>query len=462
MKRNSVTDKIQIVLIKQFFCNIWLCCLLLLPALSGAQILSEDVNIHVQAEKMEISRNPFQSHTIKADGVENIFNVKEFAGAPNTHHVNGRLEAYGRSGRIELNACDWEHIRSLTQIVADGGTVIVRRKEGDIEIASPFPHDPPSLDEYGIKTGPDAHVRLEAYDGDVWLSGHMGFINEFDPGGSVWIRGDHVYTPWGAPPVETAFRMLEATLSARGGMHVRGGTRLGGGGRPSILDSPDMIIGNTIPATPPTRVTTFRDKIIINARNLRINGSVDLVSEQGGQINICIQEPLRISGSTGKVRVKIRDFTAGHVERVTIFKKPYVRITDDGPWEGPECDCENEDNNAFTKATWRKSDVLVPQEKEVVTDKKEDRNNNQATVYPNPFTDQLNIPFFVQQGDEGLINVLIYNQQGHLVKQQRTTVSKSGLQILSFTTGDLPAGVYFVRATNQQGKALLQQKAVKL
>jgi len=79
-------------------------------------------------------------------------------------------------------------------------------------------------------------------------------------------------------------------------------------------------------------------------------------------------------------------------------------------------------------------------------------------VYPNPADEKLNVDFSIEQG--GIYNYKIVNLQGKTVKHLIKTLTKPGVNELSFSLEPLDPGVYFVIA--QQGQEVLfKQKFLK-
>jgi hypothetical protein len=81
----------------------------------------------------------------------------------------------------------------------------------------------------------------------------------------------------------------------------------------------------------------------------------------------------------------------------------------------------------------------------------------EAVVYPNPFTNKLEIKLLNENMREA--NVVLADISGRTVLQQKLETGLTNAHTLS--TQHLPAGVYVLTLTDTQGNVLQRQKVVK-
>lgn len=106
-----------------------------------------------------------------------------------------------------------------------------------------------------------------------------------------------------------------------------------------------------------------------------------------------------------------------------------------------------------THATWvseigRSSDVGVTEPTAV----------SNHTVFPNPFADNINITFAIQ--DTKHIRFAVYDMQGRLCEVLIEDNFRAGKHILSFNTAGLAPGSYLVRGECEDGSVLFTEKII--
>lgn len=79
--------------------------------------------------------------------------------------------------------------------------------------------------------------------------------------------------------------------------------------------------------------------------------------------------------------------------------------------------------------------------------------------YPNPFTDFTNIRYTVPV--DGQIQISIFDLSGQLLGTPVNEMKMAGMYEVQWNANDLPAGIYFAKATNDKGEILQIQKLVK-
>jgi len=81
-----------------------------------------------------------------------------------------------------------------------------------------------------------------------------------------------------------------------------------------------------------------------------------------------------------------------------------------------------------------------------------------ATIFPNPFTDYIEIAFDLNTNCK--VDIKILNSSGKQVIQQKPKMLSAGLHTIQLNTVSLPAGIYFIRLSTSAKVTLL--KAVKI
>ena len=76
---------------------------------------------------------------------------------------------------------------------------------------------------------------------------------------------------------------------------------------------------------------------------------------------------------------------------------------------------------------------------------------SQAALWPNPTTGDLNLALITLA--EGAVDLAIYDVNGRLVRNERRTAALGRSQHV-VNANALPAGVYTLRATDRNGKAI--------
>jgi hypothetical protein len=79
--------------------------------------------------------------------------------------------------------------------------------------------------------------------------------------------------------------------------------------------------------------------------------------------------------------------------------------------------------------------------------------------YPNPFTDFTNIRYTVPV--DGQIQISIFDLSGQLLGTPVNEMKMAGMYEVQWNANNLPAGIYFAKATNDKGEILQIQKLVK-
>jgi hypothetical protein len=83
----------------------------------------------------------------------------------------------------------------------------------------------------------------------------------------------------------------------------------------------------------------------------------------------------------------------------------------------------------------------------------------EASVYPNPFADHVNIEFDNEKAQQ--IRFCIYDMSGRMVTLLLEDYLTEGEIRFGFSPGPLAAGIYFLRAQTATGEVLFTQKIVK-
>ncbi|MBN8680454.1 MAG: DUF4331 family protein [Chitinophagales bacterium] len=83
----------------------------------------------------------------------------------------------------------------------------------------------------------------------------------------------------------------------------------------------------------------------------------------------------------------------------------------------------------------------------------------QAMSYPNPFTESANIRFLVESPTD--VRIDVFDRSGKLVQSLVNAPRDPGEYEVRFDAATLPAGIYFARITNNQGKETQVLKLVK-
>lgn len=74
--------------------------------------------------------------------------------------------------------------------------------------------------------------------------------------------------------------------------------------------------------------------------------------------------------------------------------------------------------------------------------------NNQITVFPNPFTDALNIRYRIE--NPGVIEITLYDLYGKLVTTLIRSYKEAEQHTLTWDGSNLPEGTYVVRTRYKQ------------
>jgi len=74
--------------------------------------------------------------------------------------------------------------------------------------------------------------------------------------------------------------------------------------------------------------------------------------------------------------------------------------------------------------------------------------NNQITVFPNPFTDALNIRYRIE--NPGVIEITLYDLQGKLITTLVRSYKETGQYTLIWDGSNLPRGTYLLRTRFKQ------------
>jgi hypothetical protein len=69
--------------------------------------------------------------------------------------------------------------------------------------------------------------------------------------------------------------------------------------------------------------------------------------------------------------------------------------------------------------------------------------DNQLSVYPNPFTEQMNMDVFVKENTKIIWN--LYDMTGKLVLNGQESIT-AGYSSINIEAADLPKGVYMIKA----------------
>ncbi|MBL7808441.1 MAG: DUF4331 family protein, partial [Saprospiraceae bacterium] len=83
----------------------------------------------------------------------------------------------------------------------------------------------------------------------------------------------------------------------------------------------------------------------------------------------------------------------------------------------------------------------------------------QAMSYPNPFTESANIRFLVESPTD--VRIDVFDRSGKLVQSLVNAPYEPGEYEVRFDAATVPAGIYFARITNNQGKETQVLKLLK-
>lgn len=83
------------------------------------------------------------------------------------------------------------------------------------------------------------------------------------------------------------------------------------------------------------------------------------------------------------------------------------------------------------------------------------------SVYPNPFANQLNIQFNLTEPSAQML-LEVYDMKGQLVHRQTVQKLNKGNHNIRWNSSSAASGIYLLRLIDQNGKTMIQQKAMKL
>lgn len=89
----------------------------------------------------------------------------------------------------------------------------------------------------------------------------------------------------------------------------------------------------------------------------------------------------------------------------------------------------------------------------------ETANEGSIHVFPNPFSEQFSMEFYLENTQE--IEISLYDINGKLVQLLLNDKAKQGNNIFSFSTGPLQKGIYFIQIRSLNGKLIKTEKVVK-
>jgi len=82
-----------------------------------------------------------------------------------------------------------------------------------------------------------------------------------------------------------------------------------------------------------------------------------------------------------------------------------------------------------------------------------------ATAYPNPFSEKLNVSINLPKNTSGKIELAVFNMQSQMVYSEKYTVEKGTPSLINLSLKELPAGMYFCEISD--GKNFKQLKIIK-
>ena len=85
-----------------------------------------------------------------------------------------------------------------------------------------------------------------------------------------------------------------------------------------------------------------------------------------------------------------------------------------------------------------------------------DNLSNQISIYPNPFTKELNIQLDELADD---LNIELYDLLGNKIQENQLSLDASE-NVMSFNTQNLSKGIYFLKASNNHGEIIYQRKLI--
>ena len=80
------------------------------------------------------------------------------------------------------------------------------------------------------------------------------------------------------------------------------------------------------------------------------------------------------------------------------------------------------------------------------------------SVYPNPFSDQINITFTINE--RKYIRFVVYDMQGRIAEVLVEDYYRPGKHVLSFTDAGLSSGAYIVRGECSDGSVLFTERII--